>query len=561
MPPALDGATLALWRSSGKAKWHWVGERSHCQHLPGNSYGGSAHKIVPEEIPALGLTIDSRAVCSSCIDRISLPPAAEAFITVTAELLRARDWLQKGRDCVETRTWSWLSFARWKVNRPLAHKRWEDVLGQIRGKNWAAAALKLRGLVADYHSQADALTRACIATIPENPARTSQVERAILMVETDSPAHEESNRILRISGCRVRAENPWGNRSPYEQNAPWEIVAATWRSFQLDRKELVLLDALCDYFDEKFPHVHDLAALDGCIHHTPAHEPGECLQSWAWRSARAHRRAVVEQWLSRLDLALDGISSANRDPAADCTHLVAVPFWPPVLEGMEPVAYLSQFDVVAGPFTRQFDYSGAESVVVLRVPEWAAKHAEQLRRPLRAVVIDDESTQAVQLARGEGIPVVPGEFAHRRKPSQRIVETRDEMGSDYYPDPGYRYYRRPLAPGAEPQQFYGRPAPDAQWTDWGIQQALSQGAVFVYGTDNLELLSLAYANGRWRPEVTLTVELQTECEQHREPGPHVCEVSGHISTMSPAGDIVFTPHGLTDMVEIPAPYIAAVTFR
>lgn len=561
VPPALADASIALWRSSDKAKWHWVDERSHCKHLPGNSYGRRSREIVPEEVPALGFAISPHAVCSGCIDRIALSAPADAFISLVAELLRAQDWLQQGREAASNRRWSWMAFARWTTSRPLTGGNWDATLRQIRGKYWAETALALRGLIAKYHSDADAVTRSCIDGIAENPARSSHVERAIRMVETDSAAREESDRILNISGCRVRPDDLWGERRPYSQHAPWEVVASAWRSRQMDHSELILLDALCGFFDEQFPHVHDLAALGSCTHLTPEHEAGECLQSWAWRSAQAHRREIVGQWLSRLDLALDGISSTNRNPPADCTHLVAVPFWPPVLDGMEPVAYLAQFDVVAGPFAKRPNYYEAPSIAVLRVPEWAAEHAEQLRRPLRAVAIDNEDVQLVQLARAEGVAVVANEFGGRRKPSQLVKEIRATMGDYFHPYPEYQYIRRPLAPGAEPPQHFGRREPEAEWTYWSVQQALSRGAIFAYGTDDLELLHLAFTHNRWRPEITLTVELQTECPRHPEPGPHICEVDGHLSTMKPDGSLTFTPHELADPVAIPAAYIAGLTFR
>ncbi|OHU57052.1 hypothetical protein BKG82_12730 [Mycobacteroides chelonae] len=561
-PPALAGATIAMWRTSDKAKWHWVDERSRCKHLPDGRYGPRRRPVVPQQIPVLGFDLSRTALCSQCADRIALTAPAEAFITIAAALLRSARWLEQGRAGAAAGSWSWLAFARWKANRPLTGQAWDDALRQVRGKNWAGAALTLRGLVADFRAEADAVTRACVDSIAENPARASQIERAIRMVETDSPAREESDRVLVISGCRVRADDPWAHSQPYSQSSPWEVVASAWRqSGPAARGHQVLLEALCGYLDDQFPHVHDLAALAGCLVQSPAYEPGECLQSWAWRSAQAHRRAVVSAWLSRLDLALDGIASANRDPAVDCTHLVAVPFWPPVHDGLESVAYLSQFDVVAGPFKQRSEYFAKPSVAVLRVPEWAAQHAEQLRRPMRTVAIDDEAVQAIQLARAEGIAVMAGEFGRPRKPSQRVQESRAEMGADVHPYPEYRYMRRPLAPGAAPPNQLGAHGGGVEWTYWRVQQALGRGAVFVYGTDDLELLSLACTKGRWRPQVTLAVELQTGCRRHRDQGPHVCEVDGHLSTVNPDGALGFTPDELEDPVPIPAAYIAGLTFR
>ena len=64
-----------------------------------------------------------------------------------------------------------------------------------------------------------------------------------------------------------------------------------------------------------------------------------------------------------------------------------------------------------------------------------------------------------------------------------------------------------------------------------------------------------------RLHITLTVELQTECRVHRDPEPHVCEVEGRISAMSPDGWLEFTPHDLADSVAVPSAYIATLRFR
>lgn len=357
-------------------------------------------------------------------------------------------------------TWTWMAFARWKTSAPLTGRSWDKTLGQVRGKGWAATALTLRGLIADFRADAADVTGACVGSIAENPARASQVERALRVVETDTAVAEESDLLLAISGCPGK-DDLYRPAQRYSQDSPWSIVATGWRSHH---HSPVIFEALCNYLDQVFPHVHDLAAIS-CTEHTPPHDPDECLHSWALRSAQAHRSSVVEEWLSRLDLALDSISSADQDPALNCTHLVAVPFWPPTSDGMEPVAYLSQFDVVAGPFERRREYYQTPSVVVLRVPEWTAAHVEHLHRPLKVVAIDnDEAVQAVQLARAESVAIVAGEFRRRRKPSQRVTECRAEMDARSDPYLTYRPYRRPLTPGAQPPPLYpGQQNPDTAW--------------------------------------------------------------------------------------------------
>lgn len=560
VPASLTEAKIGLWRRSSKAKWHWADERSHCKHIPGYSmYGTSSCDVEPhEEIPLLGFAIDRSSICVGCGDRIAVSAPAEAFIAVVAELLRAQDWLQRGREAAADRTWSWMAFAQWKVHCPLTGGTWDTTLRRVRGKGWAAPALTLRGLIADFHTESATVTRACINSIAENPAHTSQIERAMRMVETDTGVADESDLVLRISGCPGETDM-FGRTRRYSQDSPWGFVVEGWRSYQAERNSPALLEALCTVLDLEFPHVHDICALD-CTEDTTPFEPGDCLHSWAGRSAQAHRRGVVAQWLSRLDLALDGISSADRDPARDCTHLAAVPFWPPIRAGMEPLAYLAQFDVVAGPFARCRGYETPQSVAVLRVPEWAAAHLETLPRRLTTVAIDNEAVQAIQLARAEGIPVVAGEFRQRRKPSQLVEQCRADMDGSRHQYPDYRW--RPLTPGAQPPPLYfGQQNPDTEWTWWSVQRVLDRGTEFVYGADDLELLRLAWTAAAWCPAVTLTVELQTECQYHRDPEPHICDVAGDVSAISPDGSLMFTPHELADPVSIPSPYIAALKFK
>lgn len=568
-PDALSTATIPLWRRSAKAKWHWADTRATCKHLPGNSYyGQSSTPVVPDElVPALGFSVGNGTICSGCQDQISLSASAEAFVAVAAELVRGRDWLTVGRDAASEATRSWLQFARWKNAQPLTGSMWDTTLRQIRGKQWATTALTLRGLVAEYRDDAEHVAQLYIDSIHENPARASQIERAVRMVETDSSALAESQLLLRIAGCcpppRGEYRDPWTPMPdrPYLQRQPWAVVASTWKARCLDAEKPASVDDLCRYFDSEFPHVHDLAALGGCDEHTPTHEPGECLQSWAWRSAQAHRRHIVNLWLSRLDLALDGITSTNPHASATLTHLVCVPFWPPINDNLSTVAYLAQFPVVAGPFVTSEDYYDTferRAVAVLRVPEWAAQHVEGLRRPLRAVTVQDDPLQAVALARAEGVPVMADEFTRRRKPSQLVQDARDSISAPHggY---GYRYHHRPLAPGAPPP--HTAYAGERAWEPWTVRGELRRGSVFLYGTDSLELLHSASGHNFWCPEVTLSVELQTSCPRHSENEPHMCAIDGDVRSIDSDGTIHFRPQRLRESVAIPAAYIATLTFR
>lgn len=566
VPTALGEATIPLWRRSAGAKWHWADSRARCKHLPGcNSWDTKPTNIQPDErIPALGFSVPTTSLCSGCQRQIALSGPAEAFVTVAAELVRGRNWLASGRAAASEKTHSWLQFARWKNAQPSA--AWDEAVRQVRGKSWAASALALRGVIVEYNRDAETVTQQYINSIGDNAARASQIERARRMVETDSPAMAESKTLLQIAGCHAPnrgVDALWTAKPehPYTQPDPWGVVASLWKAVQLDPASRMPLERLCDFLDEQFPHVHDLAALGACSEDTPPYEPGDCLHSWAQRSAQAHRRGIVTEWLSRLDLALDGIASTNPHASFECTHLVCIPFWPLIHDGMASVAYLAQFPIAAGPFTSVEGYFHAPAVVVLRVPDWAAQHAEQLQHPLRTAVIDDDPHQAIAMVRAEGVPIVDGEFTARRKPSRMILDARSEIDqpTSHLGYSHYRYQNRPLAQGASLATDHN--GAERDWKPWLVHSVLQRGALFVYGADDLELLHLAFSRGRWQPDVTLSVELQTSCRRHLGDGPHVCDVDGHLIFVRGDGSVTFQAKGFRESVEVPAPYIAGLSFR
>lgn len=429
VPDDLTHMSVPLWRSSSKAKYHWADDRSTCQHLPGNrrwqSLKGRTPPPVSDHVPALGFPVPTASVCSGCADSITISPQADAFISVAVELVRAQTWLEVGRQGAADRSWSWLQFARWKARQPLLGARWESLIRAVRGKRWAAAALTLRGVVASRREETDAVARLLAASIGDDSARSAALERAIRMVETESPALEESATVLKISGCHrppdAYLERIGVRQVPnYKQPSPWHLVAGVWRG-EVKRSRSVDVDLLADHLDEKFDHVHDVAALQCCDEHGPPYVAGDCVHTWALRTAQAHRRALIEQWVNRLDMAYSGLID-HGDASDRCTHLVCIPWWPLIEDGMDSIAYLSQFDTVCGPFQLERGAYEVNGVAVVRVPSWAAAHAAELRRPLRCEPIVDEHRQAITLARQEGVSVVGDEFNTRRKTSRLVLD-------------------------------------------------------------------------------------------------------------------------------------------
>jgi hypothetical protein len=273
IPDDLTQVSVPLWRSSPKGKYHWADERSACQHLPGNRHWqhpkNRTTPPVSDHVPALGFAVPTTSVCSVCADSITISPQADAFISVAAELVRAQMWLEVGRQGAAECSWSWLQFARWKARQLLLGARWKDLIRTVRGKRWAAAALTLCGVVATQRQEAATVARLLMASIGDDSARSAVLERAIRMVETESPVLEESATVLKISGCH-RAPDAYleriGVRPPatYKQPSPWHLVAGVWRG-EAKRCGSVDVQLLAGQLDDEFPHVHDLRAAVLCL--------------------------------------------------------------------------------------------------------------------------------------------------------------------------------------------------------------------------------------------------------------------------------------------------------
>ena len=572
VPDQLIAAVIPLWQTSRKSKYHWADKRSACKHLPGEREWRPMKERKPppvsKRVAALEFNISLHDMCSGCAQQATLTPAADAFVTVVAELARARKWVQDGLDAATAGDWSWLQFARWKARQPLIGEDWTETVQHIRGKGWTATALDVLEAIQRHRLAAASAMSCLVDSIGDNPGRSAILERAIRMVETDSAALQESETILQISGCPKPPdayEQLIGvrHRPGYKQPSPWHLTAGTWRD-ATKQGGSINVDRLADYFDEEFPHVHDLGALPCCTVHNPAPVQGDCVHTWALRSAQAHRRLQVAEWVQRLELAASALSSAERDATDTCTHLMCVPWWPLIGEGMDSIAYLAQFEVLSGPHQREghdrYGMYHSGSVAVLKVPAWAAAHVAELPSPMLTEPITGDHQQAIRLARQAGVAIVNDEFASRRKPTAMVRDARTALAQ---PEsrPGYYSYARdyrPLSPGCMPPDLY-RNSDDGKWTAYAVRHALEPGAVFVYGADDLALLSMGVPeDSRWGLRARIEVELQTECPSHDD-GPHLCDVEGVVTAVRSNGALTFTPEGLRSSVTIPAAYIVGLT--
>jgi len=567
VPDVLVDAEIPLWQSSAKSKLHLSGDLVCCQHVPGSRYGPrTSPGPVTERVSALGFALSESSLCVSCSRGISLSAPADLFVVLAAEAVRAGRWIAEGEAAVSA-DWSWQDFAGWRARQPLRGPVWAGKTAGLKGAQWKAAGAALRVRIEELGELAAATVKQLAAHVSGDAGQSALLERAIVMVYTESEAGEESERIEAFSMCPGVPESAVffgqeGRRPaacyPDPQPSLWALVAGFWK-MDGEAGWSANVQKYCQALDRVYPHVHDLEAL-ACLPCVPA---AGCVHAWAMQTARQHRQMVVEDWIARLDMAWDGLRGSNRDNSDACTHLLLVEGWPLTGRDNASLAYLTQFEPVSGPITMystQFGYREDRSIAVLGVPEWAAAHASERRRGMPSEVIDGSALQAVALARRGGARILSEEFGHRRKPSAQVVEARDRRADGSQRDSyGYGYgpdrYVRPLQPGALPPRRYGRA--EDEWTGFTARDALERGTQFVYGHDDLGLLALAFPVDRnWATKVCIEVELQTSCARHD--GVHLCEIDGRLLSAEKNGALIFEPDGMRGSVHIPAAYVAGL---
>lgn len=563
VPAVLAEATLLLWRSSPKAKYHWADHRVQCQHVAwGDRWCGPPNEDPPvtDRVPALGFDLSPEAVCKTCSGQISVSEDADTFVAIAAQLDETMLWIARGRELVDSDC-DWLRFARWQALAPLQGDVWMEAAASLKG-GWRSHGLELRNAIVLAREDMLDVRQALCDSISDDPAHTALLERALRMVEADSAALAESDRLVRVGGgANIRT-----SFLSREQLTPWRVTAGMWFTART-RGETLAVGEVADRLDGLFPHVHDLAALE-CRVDVP-YEAGDCVHSWAKRQAAAERREVVEAWITRLDLALEGLRGAGSAAGGGVgDHLVVVDRWPLTDDRDALIAYLAQFEPVCGPFTREDAgaYVAARQVAVLRVPGWAAEHAGDLLEPMRCEpVCDGDRYQAIRLAREAGIALMPDDFGSRRQPSALVVEERQEVhGKVADSDLGmlhpWRGWPRPLAVNAAPPGD-----PTREWTKYAVLEALSPGAEFVFGYDDVELLKLGFppdSSTPWCVSVVVSVEIQAAFHDRHglsRQGPCICDVAGTLVATTKDGGLVMVPEGMRDPVSIPPTYLVAAT--
>ncbi|RSM39606.1 hypothetical protein DMB66_58045 [Actinoplanes sp. ATCC 53533] len=208
----------------------------------------------------------------------------------------------------------------------------------------------------------------------------SRLTRSVTQVAANTTVREQSTEIHRI-----------GARTLHEPGTDaWSIAAGTWRA--LHRRQQppdTIGPAVLAAVLARYDHVHDLAALP-CQPQVPVTDT-DCLHTWALRVYHAHISDVVQQWLTGLSQALADLTSAQ---ATGTDYAVALPLWPPTRDCDAPLAFLTQFPLLAAvdryvgrhpdwwghadgnTFRWQDGYeTHRPQIAIVRVPGYAAEQA------------------------------------------------------------------------------------------------------------------------------------------------------------------------------------------
>lgn len=569
IPEELIEAQIPLWRGVTKGLYHWTA--TGCRHMAGSHRWASDETTEPTEYArAVGFSIPSHKVCK-CSKRMALSPMADIFVGVGAEVVRAVGWIEEGRQAAEHTVWNWSKFATWRAREPLRGHRWCELADRINDGQWGCTGEALAERIPELQSQAAETVSLLASRIPSDAVRSALLRRAAALVAAETPVKRESAILGRIFHCPGSpGRDSWfsGRQSSTrgagcvqgEQEDFWGMTAATWILKRERGKELTV-DYMCKGLEHETPHVHDLAALPSYPEVVP--QRGD-LQECALRMANHHRRIVVGEWISRLETAFGGLDCQDQQDQ-ESTHLLVGEGWPwSDDQSARSLAYLTQFDIAAGPITLYPNHYGlgGNQVAVLRIPEWAALHVMEQFPNLVCEPLNGVPTQALSmLHRHGGAEVTTEEFRHRRTPSLAVERARDERHSDTasaageYGRVASAEYRRPLRKGAPPPELYR-----GSRKEWGlseVQYVLDRRTGFVFGHDNLKLLAMAFRTRDYGLSVRIGVELQAGCRWHPDEGVHVCEVEGILRRVDEDedGSVAVELKRVDEQVVIPAAYL------
>ncbi|MGN2636510.1 hypothetical protein ACTD5D_10015 [Nocardia takedensis] len=509
VPSALDRATVELV-AARSGKWH---ARHGCQ------YGREGDL---QQIPLLGIRWDD--VCRNCGN------AARSVDPVHASTLRAVAELNAMRRHIDAFTrvladpdagFEWLDYAQWRARCPMSTDSiagWIDRIRGVRGYSRTVAAINSAAV--DYSRRHEELL-VRLAQRLGSDAEDGLLDRAIDIVDTDSPARAESALLAAITGTTDPGIRVYG--LPDRSFDAWNSVAGLWLAAHRhgDADPVTITADTTRHVAQHLSQVTDLPRLP--VDPTVSVHPADTPQSWADRMFAKLRDRTVTAWVDRAEMALHGLRGVHRrDASTEPERALLVPGWPLDLTSRARLAYLTQYPHLLAPVPIEFRFGtglsydedyvdrGGTTVALLRVPDHAAEQAHAISSHIRSTPLIDNLDPVIaarRLLRGVGVVVHPLDLADSPEPSARVEAERRRLVTAHR-DTQFQYHARPFGPtsGTRPARLYGE---DTSPSRWQARAAFDQaGSVFIPGADDLELFASAFS----RTDVHTPSDVQVRLE-------------------------------------------------
>ncbi|MET7772067.1 hypothetical protein [Nocardia sp. NPDC005366] len=508
VPAALDRATVELV-AARSGKWH---ARNGCQYGREGAF---------QQVPLLGLRWDE--VCRNCGNAArSVDPAHASTLRAVAELSTMHRHIDAfTRTLADHGTgFEWLDYARWRARCPMSTESiagWMDRIRGVRGYSRTIAAINSAAV--DYLRRHEELVAQLAQRLGSDDDEDGLLDRAIDIVNTDSPARAESALLAAITGTTDSGIRVYG-LSDRTFDA-WTSVAGLWLAAhrQGDSDPATITADATRYVAQHLSQVTDLPRLP--VDSTVAVHPVDTPQSWADRMFARLRDRTITAWVDRAELALYGLRGVHRrDESTEPERALMVPGWPLDVASRARLSYLTQYPHLLAPvpielrsLTRlsyDFDDRDGTTVAVLRVPDYAAEQAHAISSHIRSVPLTgdlDPATAARRLLREVGVVVHPLDLADAPEPSPRVEAERRRLATAHQ-DTEFQYHSRPFAlnSGKRPARLHGE---DRSPTIWEARAAFDHaGSVFIPGVDDLGLFVLAFSRANVHTPSDVQVRLE-----------------------------------------------------
>lgn len=429
IPAALDKATVELV-AARSGKWH---SREGCQ------YGQQG---TVQQVPLLG--IRWAEVCRNCAHAArSVDPAHVSTLRAVAELSAMRRHLDALTRLLADHDaeLEWLDYAQWRARCPMSAESMAESVERIRGvRGYSRTIAAINSAGVDYSRRHDELL-AQLAQRLGTDTEDGLLDRAIEIVNADSPARTESELLAAITGTTDTGFRFYGSTD--RRFDAWAAVAGLWLAAHRRGHHdpaAITADAR-RHVAQRLSQVTDLPRLP--VDPTVVVHPADTPQSWADRVFATLRDRTVTAWVDRAEMALHGLRGVHRrDESTEPERAMLVAGWPLDIASQARLSYLTRYPQLVAPlsieipygsrFADDFDVSDRTTVAVVRVPDHAAEQAHAIATHIRSTPLiegTDPLAAARELLREVGVVVHPTDFADSPRPSSLIETERRRLAT------------------------------------------------------------------------------------------------------------------------------------